>query len=453
MKNKQHSGRNTWRAVAAALAIFGLAGVSGTLAAGVPAVMNYQGILMDASGVPYTNNFYNVEFRIWSGDTAGTLIWGERYNVYVIGGGKFNVILGQGGTRLANTLVAALPDAFQPQAGLSGDDGSVRWLGLTVLPATTEISPRQRILCAPYAFRAADAAALGGRPPESYQTNMPQLAQTLDRVGVGMAGSVPTEKFQVKGKVRAEQGLIVDAGGASLAGQVNVAGDMAVTGRLAVTSGVTLGGGVDGNVTVNYGNLRVRQGMVEVGPDGTVPGQMWCHRDGSQYTLELGFYTADGVTRHMNLATPKGQVNLSGTAIKLEDTSGAAVTVAGNEVTVSNAVLVTKELRALSPGVQTLRYIPGQASGWIDETTVTQDGFLIISECDCQMTIYHTDGNGGLRYYPLQGAYNAKAMTTTLPVAKGDKWKIYYWIGGASFNPGDHNYAPYIQVDFRPFSR
>lgn len=108
----------------------------------VPELINYQGKLTDVNGNPL-DGMHKLEFNIWDQASLGTKLWGPQTftGVQVIQG-HFNVILGpRDGS--ARSIVDAVAD-------------SVRYL--EILVDDSVISPRQRILSAPYAIQAEKAA-------------------------------------------------------------------------------------------------------------------------------------------------------------------------------------------------------------------------------------------------------------------------------------------------------
>ena len=63
-----------------------------------PERMTYQGFLVDANGVALGNSAprnYDVVFRIWNAQSAGTRQWSEQQTV-TVDKGYFNVLLGEG---------------------------------------------------------------------------------------------------------------------------------------------------------------------------------------------------------------------------------------------------------------------------------------------------------------------------------------------------------------------
>lgn len=92
---------NGRRAAAAGLAVVLALAVGGVaLAVGPPAVVNYQGVLRDASNAPQTGAF-DMVFRFFSAPAGGDEIIVDRHraldgNPVGVGGGLFNVQLGNG---------------------------------------------------------------------------------------------------------------------------------------------------------------------------------------------------------------------------------------------------------------------------------------------------------------------------------------------------------------------
>ncbi len=116
-----------------------------TLWAAVPALMNYQGILTNASGNPLISTSRSVQFTIYDAAVAGAVQWAETLTVNTDASGRFNTILGK---------VHPLTDAV-----FSGTD---RFLGLTIA-SDPELSPRTQIVSVGYANRVSTVdGATGG---------------------------------------------------------------------------------------------------------------------------------------------------------------------------------------------------------------------------------------------------------------------------------------------------
>ena len=143
------------------LSIFvGIVGLSLSLASKaqpVPPLINYQGQIADSGGTPLATADYMLTFNIYDASQNGNLIWGPQLfdgqggqghgpKIPVVQG-YFNVILGP-----ADTAGRALTNAFA---------AANRYLEITVSNRPPML-PRQQVLSAPYAFKAANADKLAG---------------------------------------------------------------------------------------------------------------------------------------------------------------------------------------------------------------------------------------------------------------------------------------------------
>ena len=127
----------------------------------VPPLVNYQGKLTDANADPLDTGEYDLYFRIWDHATATAdtnLVWCEKQPAVPVVRGMFNVILGGGAAISGYEAKHDITVAF---------NGADRYMGIQVEdpggapnPAN-EMSPRQRILTAPYAFIAQGVAPDG----------------------------------------------------------------------------------------------------------------------------------------------------------------------------------------------------------------------------------------------------------------------------------------------------
>jgi hypothetical protein len=114
----------------------------------VPALINYQGQLVDGSGTPLPDGNYELTFRIYSADPGGSLLWGPQVaNSVALVGGRFNVILGptDAGGQVLSTAFSNAVTYLEIQVG-----------------ANSPISPRQQILSSPYTLQAQNSALLAG---------------------------------------------------------------------------------------------------------------------------------------------------------------------------------------------------------------------------------------------------------------------------------------------------
>ena len=132
---------------------FALLTVPATGAQTVPPLINYQGKLVSSNGLPVSTGDYELRFRIWDAATGGNLVWGPQVfngqsgpgfgpKVPVVQG-WFNVMLGP-----VDTNGTSIMNAFH---------GTNRFMEIQ-LGINAPFSPRQQILSAPYALRAASAA-------------------------------------------------------------------------------------------------------------------------------------------------------------------------------------------------------------------------------------------------------------------------------------------------------
>ena len=122
-----------------------------------PGLLNYQGYLTDANGIPLGNGNptnYPVQFRIYNDPTASgvtNLIWGELQLV-TVDRGYFTVLLGSG------TAIAGSPWTNNLTGLFTAPDASSRYVGMTAPGlSSVEILPRLRLLASPYALLAANA--------------------------------------------------------------------------------------------------------------------------------------------------------------------------------------------------------------------------------------------------------------------------------------------------------
>lgn len=113
-----------------------------TSAYAIPQLVNYQGTLTDAGGVPITVAT-TVEFRIWDSPSGGSELWMESQSVTPNGSGSFNVLLGSA-TPIPSSAFAA--DAF---------------LGIKVSP-DPEMTPRAQLVSVGYAYRTGSVNGASG---------------------------------------------------------------------------------------------------------------------------------------------------------------------------------------------------------------------------------------------------------------------------------------------------
>jgi hypothetical protein len=117
------------------LSLIVLVALSSLSLAGIPKMINYQGMLTDAGGTPL-NGPHNLIFRIYDDTTgAGTLQWTETQNGVQVDHGLFNVVLGK-----STTLNLPFDKSY--------------WLEVQV---GAEVMPRIRFTSVGYAYRSSVA--------------------------------------------------------------------------------------------------------------------------------------------------------------------------------------------------------------------------------------------------------------------------------------------------------
>ncbi len=144
--------------------------ITAASAASPPGLLNYQGVLRDASDAPLSGT-YDMVFRFYSLAAGGDHILTDFHKALnggavTVDGGLFNVQLGGG-----SIVDGAGPGTYSDLASVFRDYAEV-WLEVEVQSET--LSPRTRIVGAAYALNATN---LGGRPG-SYYLDTSSTAQT-----------------------------------------------------------------------------------------------------------------------------------------------------------------------------------------------------------------------------------------------------------------------------------
>lgn len=132
--------------------------------ASVPPLLNYQGVLHDASGVPVPDGNYSVTFRIWDSETDGIAVWQEG-RLVTIQDGLFTVLLGS---------IVPIPDSLFSNPN--------RWIGLQV-GLDSELSPRQRLVSVPFAWHSLTAES----------SSVSSIAQHIDTNGYSAYADLVSE--------------------------------------------------------------------------------------------------------------------------------------------------------------------------------------------------------------------------------------------------------------------
>jgi len=121
----------------------------------VPRLIQFSGTVKGADGKPAAGSV-ELTFSLYQFEEGGSPLWVETQTVPLDSQGRYTALLGAASP-------AGLPlDVFNTGAG--------RWLGVQpALPGVGE-QPRVLLVGVPYAFKAADAETLGGKPASAYVT-------------------------------------------------------------------------------------------------------------------------------------------------------------------------------------------------------------------------------------------------------------------------------------------
>ncbi len=163
---------------------------SANLAADIPKLINYQGMLTDDTGEPLDGDF-DLYFRIYNAPASGTMRWEEAHSAVEVTDGLFNVILG-----------------IHSGGGVDLDFSENYWLEVQVEKDT--MPTRLQFTSVGYAYRAklADTATVAVSAPTgggwTDEGNVVRLDWSFDSVGIGIAD--PAEKLHVGGDVRIPAG-------------------------------------------------------------------------------------------------------------------------------------------------------------------------------------------------------------------------------------------------------
>ena len=172
-------------AIAATIAVSVFAAVPSSITKFVPEYINYQGYLANpTTGAPYTDGLYTIQCRLYREASGGMPIWGAKYSVYVKDG-YFNIMLGDDNAADLNYTYLDLNYTYKKNElwkalwyDTAASERNNLWLGVTpeqnaanaTIASPTEISPRQQLLAAPYAFRA-QAAEYAEQSIDAFKVN------------------------------------------------------------------------------------------------------------------------------------------------------------------------------------------------------------------------------------------------------------------------------------------
>jgi hypothetical protein len=119
----------------------------------VPRLVNFSGVLNDASGKPLTGTI-TLTLSLYAEQEGGFPLWVETQTVQLDNQGHYSLLLG-----------ATQPDGLPLDLFTTGE---AQWLGIQPqLPAAAE-QPRVLLVGMPYALKASDADTLGGLPASAF---------------------------------------------------------------------------------------------------------------------------------------------------------------------------------------------------------------------------------------------------------------------------------------------
>src|SRR6185312_4389364 len=111
-------------------------------ASNLPLRVSFQGRLTDPATNTPRSGAFDMTFRLYNVPSGGSALYTESQLQVPVNNGVFSTQLG--------SVTALSPDLFA---------GASAYLGITVSPDGAEMTPRQRLAMAPYAFTAAQLVA------------------------------------------------------------------------------------------------------------------------------------------------------------------------------------------------------------------------------------------------------------------------------------------------------
>ncbi len=287
----------------------------------IPDKINYQGKLTDQLGKEVASGNYEVQFKIWnvsSGGTAADYIWGRSFTVHVVTNGMFNVLLDDaGGGVVGSPRTNSLLYAF---------DGPDRYLGLTItkfnnsaVANQAEISPRQRLVSAPFAFHAQNAASASTASNATTAGSAAFASYANFATNASKLGSFTTNDFvllkkssqTIDGGVTITNGDLALKKGLSVSSTVTASGDLTVGGKLGIgttaplyplTFASVLGDKIDlwGSAAGNHYGFGIQGSLLQV------------HSDSSASDIAFGYGQSTNFTETMRIKN-SGRVGIGTT--------------------------------------------------------------------------------------------------------------------------------------------
>jgi hypothetical protein len=165
-----------------------LIGLCAGVYASVPPMINYQGKLGNASGVPVADGVYSMQFAIYDVSVGGSALWTETNPNVQVKGGLFSVLLGS-----VNNIPSTVFSA------------SNRFFGVTV-GSDPEMTPRQQIASVGFAANSAsaDTASCAGTA-----TTVPDGAITTSKIANGAVSSIQIADSSINTNHLADQSVTI----------------------------------------------------------------------------------------------------------------------------------------------------------------------------------------------------------------------------------------------------
>jgi len=161
----------------------------------IPHLINYQGMLTDDQGQPYSGN-YKLKFSIYAVPTGGTALWSELHLGIPVEDGLFNALLG---------MNKPIPDSVF--------DEPERFLGIKV-GTYSELSPRIQFTSAGYVYRANKADFAQEAETDNDWTISGNSMYSAVSGSVGIGTEDPAQKLDVDGNVKVRGNALEVVGGA-----------------------------------------------------------------------------------------------------------------------------------------------------------------------------------------------------------------------------------------------
>jgi hypothetical protein len=410
---------------------------------GVPAAINYQGTLSDGQGKPVPAGYYQVQFKIWDSPTlpdAADYIWGRSFALYVATNGLFNVLLTDDGGLAGSPQVTNILSAFT---------SSDRYLGLTIIADTqgtvawpVEISPRQRLVTAPYAMRANDAANLGGMPAANFPTNTTGLRPNTIPTFVG--GALANSALYASGTNK------VGINNANPSVELDVAGSARISGsaQVEVLRSRVFSTAVGNNNGIHFSGLAATNDWAAILLSETQNGAAWDHT----LNLTVGADKGDSISLNavgsISSLASQGTNSVAGRTVNIRGVYGGGVDITADDTVTlraknGNSVNVYGNVSAFGADQPVVDLAGLQSIGSAGKTfTAPTDGFMILHAFNIQASFNVRNSGGTVLYGAMlfcRGSEPGNVQVITLPLGQNES--INYAInatGSGSVNAWMH---------------